>query len=1261
MVRALSALWAISVSTAYLALGMSAQAYEIVYNPAGGPGIYTSLQAACDFAAQTSAVTSVRLEADWNSPLSITSQRTTTWTLDASDGDPCIASRLTIMDSIIPPNNDEGKLQVLGGWIGLPRESASVQMQAPVTVGAANVAFVGVRFAGRDILQAGGNPPCQRIGAGGLVELDGHAVSDADNDLGQGEFGGGAIYGSTDFSDCVFDFFFTAQGSCDAQAGAIPSAIQAEDAKVRVRNPQIPAGGSTRFQNGFLHAETSLVHVMDADLAGLVIVPGGTAAHPAPFLTASGTLLDGGDDVQTPRQIALTQVNITGASGGEAGAVCITDVEDSDEYSGVSLFGPSTFTACSGERAGAVLLSSCAVKGVSYCDFLANTCSATTSDGAGALWLEDQDGSTTVLVHTCTFVDNCVSTAAGDAALRVDDTPLNLHHAEFTDNTGYGVHLTAQTPLFLTVQDLVLDAGQVWPRPAGLRLAMPGKTGARVDNLLVSGYTTGLELDLATGETGARLLVDGLTTDVSFTGIDVLGLDSGLDLKNVNLKAALGVNTAGPNSLLNLSHVNCDDCATFVGGPYQQYASDHLTQYASQFVGTGDVVEAHQLKWSSPLLDIGVGTGTGSQELLDYDFDVTARDIGHKRRFTPETLSGSHTNKPVGWYQVASNTSAQLTYTSALPHGTVVRAAQGAELEITAAGGGTFSFGSAQGERTALVPRNAFPEQQYLRAARLTLSGVQGETLDFHGVLLNGIAEDWQFDNVTATLDFDAGPSCISFEHVNEDIQVQVTTMGFTDCAGEVRDFDFTRGTSSEWPLVRLSTLRSSVSITDCDFDVPDATAGYALAMEGRKAGVATTISECTFSGDATSGYPIKLIDAQPRLEENTVSDIRTYGLHSYLGAPTLDHTARNRFLSQVGQTDLARLVHLHDSPAWFQCGENSFVYDQVEDEPTFDFVFFKGKQPVPAQGGNDITNYHLNFWGETCNSSVSTVGRVPSWANTGTELSGCPGGPPLSCTNIIQGMQLLAQGGELEAAGNLPGAATLYTELITADPDGPAAHSAAQRLKAIAFDGSLDLVPADFTALAQVVEDSEGLVPAYLMGAAECLRAWQGDAATAAANLEAQQAAATDDSEELLAQKNRLEIDTYPPSGGLSRRSDAPRSREARQARERILAFDPETATLTGNRVEDTTRPGGLELLGAWPNPFNPATTLVLHLPEAAPLRVTVHNLAGQRVATLHQGQVSAGEHRYTWLAEGVASGIYLLRAETPGALAQQKVLLLK
>lgn len=258
--------------------------------------------------------------------------------------------------------------------------------------------------------------------------------------------------------------------------------------------------------------------------------------------------------------------------------------------------------------------------------------------------------------------------------------------------------------------------------------------------------------------------------------------------------------------------------------------------------------------------------------------------------------------------------------------------------------------------------------------------------------------------------------------------------------------------------------------------------------------------------------------------------------------------------------------------------------------------------------------------------------------------------------------MQMLASGGESEAAGDLANAIVAYEELIIAYPESGEAQSAAQRLKSIAFEGSLDLQPSDFTVLSEAIAGSSSLLPAYLNGAAECLRAWQGDAASAAANLAAAQQNAVDESEAVLALKNRLEIATYPTSGDLARAAGRAPDEARQQARQALLAFDSEAAALElSGATEPAARPGGLRLLGAWPNPFNPTTVLQLQLQEPAPLTVSVYNLAGQRVAVLHDGPVEAGEHRVAWTAGAAASGLYLLRAETPSASVQQKVLLIK
>ncbi len=81
-----------------------------------------------------------------------------------------------------------------------------------------------------------------------------------------------------------------------------------------------------------------------------------------------------------------------------------------------------------------------------------------------------------------------------------------------------------------------------------------------------------------------------------------------------------------------------------------------------------------------------------------------------------------------------------------------------------------------------------------------------------------------------------------------------------------------------------------------------------------------------------------------------------------------------------------------------------------------------------------------------------------------------------------------------------------------------------------------------------------------------------------------------------------------------------------------------------------------------AYPNPFNPSTTISLALPETAELNVNVFNVQGQLVATLASGQYQAGHHQVVFDARGLSSGVYLVQAQaSTGEAAVQKVMLMK
>jgi len=88
--------------------------------------------------------------------------------------------------------------------------------------------------------------------------------------------------------------------------------------------------------------------------------------------------------------------------------------------------------------------------------------------------------------------------------------------------------------------------------------------------------------------------------------------------------------------------------------------------------------------------------------------------------------------------------------------------------------------------------------------------------------------------------------------------------------------------------------------------------------------------------------------------------------------------------------------------------------------------------------------------------------------------------------------------------------------------------------------------------------------------------------------------------------------------------------------------------------------------LSDAYPNPFNPTTTMTLTMPMAGDLKVEVYNLLGQVVATLASGYMEASTYTLTWDASNASSGVYFVHFTATGegrtAVSQiQKLMLVK
>jgi hypothetical protein len=85
-----------------------------------------------------------------------------------------------------------------------------------------------------------------------------------------------------------------------------------------------------------------------------------------------------------------------------------------------------------------------------------------------------------------------------------------------------------------------------------------------------------------------------------------------------------------------------------------------------------------------------------------------------------------------------------------------------------------------------------------------------------------------------------------------------------------------------------------------------------------------------------------------------------------------------------------------------------------------------------------------------------------------------------------------------------------------------------------------------------------------------------------------------------------------------------------------------------------------------AYPNPFNPSTTIGFELAASAPVLLTIHGLDGSRLATLIDGVIAVGPQSVRWdgcdsAGRCLPSGIYLCRLATLGRIETARVALVR
>jgi hypothetical protein len=102
------------------------------------------------------------------------------------------------------------------------------------------------------------------------------------------------------------------------------------------------------------------------------------------------------------------------------------------------------------------------------------------------------------------------------------------------------------------------------------------------------------------------------------------------------------------------------------------------------------------------------------------------------------------------------------------------------------------------------------------------------------------------------------------------------------------------------------------------------------------------------------------------------------------------------------------------------------------------------------------------------------------------------------------------------------------------------------------------------------------------------------------------------------------------------------------------------------GDEIRNLDIPEKYSLSYNYPNPFNPATTVMYSLPTRSRVEISVYNVWGQKVVDLVDEIKPAGQYQITWdgndsYGNQVASGIYFARLKANDYIKSRKMLMVK
>lgn len=94
---------------------------------------------------------------------------------------------------------------------------------------------------------------------------------------------------------------------------------------------------------------------------------------------------------------------------------------------------------------------------------------------------------------------------------------------------------------------------------------------------------------------------------------------------------------------------------------------------------------------------------------------------------------------------------------------------------------------------------------------------------------------------------------------------------------------------------------------------------------------------------------------------------------------------------------------------------------------------------------------------------------------------------------------------------------------------------------------------------------------------------------------------------------------------------------------------------------VDDEVLPESFALYQNYPNPFNPSTTINFSLGKPSKVKLTIYNVLGQKVATVIDRPMNAGQHTVVFDAKRLGSGVYFYQLDAGEFKSHKRMMLIK